>query len=103
MANTPDTKNSSSISSFGKYDARHLKLGMKFTAPVYFDDGENMFLAPNCTVKSYHLQAIKQWDIEVLLSSGKLTPDSPLTDGNTIPVASAYAGEIGDLEELEET
>jgi hypothetical protein len=88
------------ISSFTKYNAGNFRLGMKFTAPVFFDDGENMFLAPSQTVKPYHLQAIKQWNIKTLLSRGKLAPNSPATGDDSIPVASAYT-ETGEIEELE--
>jgi hypothetical protein len=73
--------------SFQEYDASGFKLGMKFTAPVYFDDGENMFLAENCPIKPYHLQAVKQWGISVVLTFGKLTNDSPQFDN-----AAAAAG-----------
>jgi hypothetical protein len=74
---------------FQKYNTSYLKLGMKFTAPVFFDDGVNMFLAENCTVKSYHLQAIKQWSLPVILTYGKLTSDSPRADDDAIPVSDA--------------
>jgi hypothetical protein len=74
---------------FQKYNTAYLKLGMKFTAPVFFDDGVNMFLAENCTVKSYHLQAIKQWSLLVILTYGKLTSDSPHADDEVIPISTA--------------
>ena len=93
--------------SFQEYDASGLKLGMKFTAPVYFDDGENMFLAENCAIKPYHLQAVKQWGINVLLTFGKLTNDSPNFErGAGSPAGSAGVSRGGPafekIEELEE-
>jgi hypothetical protein len=77
----------SAESSLEKYGAEYLKTGMKFTAPVFFDDGMNMFLAQNCAVKAYHIQAITRWGIGAVLTRGKLTPDSPQSEGGVIPVA----------------
>lgn len=57
---------------FNRINARDLRLGMKFSAPVFFDDGENMFLAENRSVKAYHLAVIKKWDIDSLLTYGHL-------------------------------
>jgi hypothetical protein len=88
-ASTKKTAGASPKPVFQKYNASYLKLGMKFTAPVYFEDGENMFLAENCTIKPYHLQAIKQWGFAVILTFGKLTSDSPAVDDNAIPVSDA--------------
>jgi hypothetical protein len=82
----------STESSFEHYDASYLKKGMKFTGPVFFDDGENMFLAPHSTVKAYHIQAVKRWKIGTVLTRGKLTSDSPQSDGGVIPVETAPPG-----------
>jgi hypothetical protein len=74
---------------FQKYNTSYLKLVMKFTSHVFFDDGINMFLAENCTVKAYHLQAIKQWSLSIILTYGKLTSDSPHAEDEAIPVSNA--------------
>ena len=89
--------------SFQEYDASGLKLGMKFTAPLYFDDGENMFLAENCAIKPYHLLAVKQWGINVLLTFGKPASDSPGFESARIPRGVSPSGAAFEkLEELEE-
>ena len=54
-----------------KVSVSELKLNMLFTAPVYFEDGKNMFLAEGKSVKAYHLAAIKRWNISFLLTSGQ--------------------------------
>ncbi len=54
-----------------KINASDAKLNMLFSAPVYFEDGKNMFLAEGRTVKPYHLAAIKRWNIKYLLTSGQ--------------------------------
>jgi hypothetical protein len=102
-------KRGSPVSAFQKYSTSLLKLGMKFTAPVFFDDGVNMFLAENCAVKKYHLEAVKQWAFTDVLTYGKLTPDSPRADNGAIPVAASYTGQnpgkpggAGENEYLEE-
>ena len=84
--------------------AKDLKLGMRFSSPVFFDDGSNMFLAENRPVKQFHLDAIKQWKIQKLVTYGRLidsnnkgdfTSDSRIDDVDEVE-------ELEDLEELEE-
>ncbi len=53
-----------------KFDVSQVKLNMFFSAPVFFDDGKNMFLAAGKAMKAYHLAAIKRWKIPFLLTSG---------------------------------
>lgn len=78
---------------FKKIDSKSIKLGMRFSAPVFFDDGENMFLAEEKSVKAYHLAAIQRWGIHYFLSYGV-----PLYDS----VPTQVGGYVYDLEELEE-
>lgn len=49
-----------------------IHLGMRFTAPVFFDDGKNMFLAEKKPVRQYHLKALEKWSIPFLLTYGTL-------------------------------
>ncbi|MFA6936870.1 MAG: phosphohydrolase [Treponema sp.] len=55
---------------FTKINIENIKEGMRFTAPVFFEDGKNMFLAEGKTIKPYHLSAIKRWQIPYLLTYG---------------------------------
>jgi len=61
--------------------------GIVFSAPVFFDDGENMFLSAMSPAKHYHIMALKRWNIPYLLSSG-----------HQIDISN----EDGSIEELEE-
>ena len=58
------------MSDFTKINAADIQLGMRYSAPVFFDDGKNMFLAEGKSIKNYHIAAIKQWHISTLLSYG---------------------------------
>ena len=78
------------MNNFNKVDAQLLKLGERYSSPIFFDDGDNMFLAAGKTVKAYHINAIRDWKIELLLTEGR-----PLKDGEEID-------EGGDAEVLEE-
>lgn len=81
------------MSNFTKIDAKDLKVGMRFSAPVFFDDGENMFLAEKKSVKPYHLAVIKRWNIKYFLTYGRL-----ISDG----AGMEYESPVYELEELEE-
>lgn len=77
------------MKNFNKIDAHDIKLGMRFSAPIFFDDGESMFLAEDRTVKQYHLSAIEHWNIQTLLTFGH-------------PINGDEAEELEELDELEE-
>lgn len=74
-----------------------INLGARYNAPVYFDDGENMFLAAGSSVKAYHLMAIKRWGLSTFVTDGIRLPDD--FSGNE---DSSYAADVVELEELEE-
>lgn len=61
---------------FQKINCSEIKLGMRFSMPVFFDDGKNMFLAKKRTVKKYHLNAISQWSLPFLLTAGSVIEDT---------------------------
>lgn len=68
-----------------------LKEGMRFSAPVFFEDGENMFLAESFPVKAMHINALIQWNIPFVITYGSLID-------NELPLLQ----DASDLEELEE-
>ena len=49
-----------------------LKKGMKFSAPVFFDDGKYMFLAEHKPVAQFHLNAMSRWKIPYVITHGKV-------------------------------
>lgn len=54
-----------------KLEPNQLKLGMTFSKPVFFEDGENMFLAENKEVTQVLLDVIKNWKVPFLLTDGE--------------------------------
>ena len=71
-----------------------VKEGMRFSAPVFFDDGKNMFLAEKKPVTPFHVSVLSRWSIPFVVTYGKLLgPD---------PVVEAEAEELEELEELEQ-
>ena len=83
------------VNQFNRINAQDLKLGMRFSAPVFFDDGENMFLAEEKSIKNYHLLAIKRWNVRYLLTYGRIL------DGNAGDELNDYDYELEELEEVE--
>jgi len=79
-----------------KIDCKEIKLGMRFSAPVFFDDGENMFLGEEKSVKNYHIEAIRRWNIEYLLTYGHLVLEGKERQSSD----NLYM--LEDLEELDE-
>lgn len=77
--------------------ASQLKEGMRFSAPVFFDDGQNMFLAEDKPVKLMHIQALSRWRVPFLLTYGKLISDDSIYDEN-----STGLEELEDLEVLDD-
>lgn len=69
----------SSSSQIRKIDCSSVQLGMCFSSPVYFDDGENMFLSAKNPVKKYHLEALKRWEIPFLLTEGYVLSDKEIS------------------------
>lgn len=75
-----------------------IQLGVKFSAPVFFDDSENMFLAERKTAKQYHIDALKRWNIPFLLTYGHKIDDNAVNPEENFDDVE----EVEELEELEE-
>lgn len=73
-----------------------IKEGMKFSEPLFFDDGENMFLPKGQALSAYHLDVLTRWKIPFLLTEGHLIT-SEVTE-----VKSEKIEEIEILDEVEE-
>lgn len=79
---------------FFKIPSPQIKLGMRFSAPVFFDDGKNMFLAEGKSAKKYHIAALARWKIPFVLTYGhQIDENSSFDDDEDF----SYA----ELEELE--
>ena len=81
------------MAGFLKLTQNDIKEGMRFSAPVFFDDGRNMFLAAGKPAKSYHLAALKNWKVPFLLTVGHVLSQAEID-------AQANAN-LEDVDELE--
>lgn len=81
-----------------KIDSSQIKIGQRFSAPLFFDDGKNMFLAKKSSVKKYHIDAIKNWNLLSFLTAGEEIFNA---NENSL-IDSALDEDLEELEELEE-
>ena len=65
---------------YSRVEVGDIKLGIRFSAPVFFEDGENMFLSAKNPVKKYHLEALKRWKIPFLLTEGYVLSDKEISN-----------------------
>lgn len=75
-----------------------LKEGMRFSAPVFFDDGVNMFLAEKKPLDKSHLNVLVRWNILFVMTYGKELGDFE----SAADTASEAVEELEELEELDE-
>ena len=68
---------------------------MRFSAPVFFDDQENIFLAEGKEIRKFHLQALIRWNIEYVFTYGQLLMKS---EDNS---EKSLVEELPEVEELE--
>ncbi len=50
--------------------------GMRFSAPVFFDDGENMLVSKGIPVKDRELKALDRWKIQYVLTAGVIMKEN---------------------------
>ncbi len=60
-----------------KLECSKITEGVRFSKPVFFNDGKNMFLAAGCPAKKYHLEALRRWEIPYLWTDGTEVEDMP--------------------------
>ena len=60
-----------------KLECSRITEGIRFSKPVFFNDGKNMFLAAGCPAKKYHLEALRRWEIPYLWTDGVEQGDAP--------------------------
>ena len=78
-----------------------LREGMRFSAPVFFDDGVNLFLAEKKPLSKFHLNVLDRWNVLFVITYGKELTDS-LSDAADEDTAEDFE-ELEELEEVEET
>ena len=69
--------------------------GMRFSAPVFFDDGENMLVSKGVPIKARELMALDRWKIPFVLTAG-----NALREGEKIETVDEPE-ELSDLDEME--
>ena len=77
-----------------------IKPGFRFSAPVFFDDGKNMFLSANHPAKAFHLAALKRWNIPFLVTEGHVMDEVPQEDGDVEELEPLDDEDAAELEEL---
>lgn len=82
-----------------RINSSDIHLGMRFTAPVFFDDGKNMFLAEKRPVKQYHINALERWAIPFLLTYGTLIGDGNIAFTEVKNDAESSAGDNTQFDE----
>lgn len=68
-----------------KLECSKITEGVRFSKPVFFNDGKNMFLAAGCPAKKYHLEALRRWEIPYLWTDGTEVEDMPELPADKIP------------------
>lgn len=62
---------------FKRIESSEIKIGMRFSAPVFFEDGQNMFLSEGKPARQYHIDSLVRWDVPYLLTYGhEITEDA---------------------------
>jgi HD-GYP domain-containing protein (c-di-GMP phosphodiesterase class II) len=81
---------------FKKVFRNELSEGMRFSAPVFFDDGENMLLGKGVPLKSRELAALDRWKIPYVLTMGSVLADTQ--DDSSVDEPD----ELGELDEVDD-
>lgn len=58
-----------------KIKVSDLKNGDRYSAPIFFDDGENMLLAKGIPVTDYEIDMLKNWRVQYVVTAGELIPE----------------------------
>ncbi len=85
------------MAGFLKLTQNDIKEGTRFSAPVFFDDGKNMFLAAGKPAKPYHLAALKNWNVPFLLTVGHV-----LSQAEIETQTSAHLEDVDELEPIDD-
>ena len=82
-----------------KIKASELKEGQRYSAPLFFDDGQNMLLLKGLPVTEYEIDMLKHWKIQYVLTAGDVIPEKSDSDDDDVGMLMD-ADE--DLEELDD-
>ena len=85
------------MAGFLKLTQNYIIEGTRFSAPVFFDDGKNMFLAAGKPAKPYHLAALKNWNVPFLLTVGHV-----LSQAEIETQTNAHLEDVDELEPIDD-
>lgn len=79
-----------------------LVIGTRYSAPVFFDDGQNMLLTQGSPISDYEISILKRWKIPYIITAGE-----PLLPGANVKEAASYEADalldaVDDLEEIDD-
>ena len=80
-----------------KIKTADLEIGERFSAPVFFDDGKNMFLLKGMALSENELNTLKRWKVQYVVTAG-----DPVPDGETMNDEIAELDEVDEIEDLED-
>ena len=80
-----------------KIKTADLKIGVRFSAPVFFDDGKNMFLLRGMALSENELNTLKRWKVQYVVTAG-----DPVPEGEILEDEIGELDEIDEIEELED-
>ena len=80
-----------------KIKTTDLKIGIRFSAPVFFDDGRNMLLLRGTPLSDDELNTLKRWKIQYVVTAG-----DPVPEGETLDDEIAELDELDEVEALED-
>lgn len=81
-----------------KINRSELREGMRFSAPVFFDDGESMLVSQGVPFKSRELSALDRWKISYVLTAGREITAAEAE----IMEKAAQKNQVAEVEDLEE-
>lgn len=82
-----------------KINRSELREGLIFSAPVFFDDGENMLLSQGMPFKKRELAALDRWKISFVLSAGRAISAA---EAKALAQAAVNDDDLEEIEEIEE-
>lgn len=85
-----------------KINASELKIGSRYSAPLFFDDGKSMLLPVGTPVSEYELDTLKNWDVSFVLTEGREITEEEQQNATNSEEILEELEELGDFEELEE-
>ncbi|MGF7109017.1 HD-GYP domain-containing protein [Treponema pedis] len=92
-----------------KIKVSELKIGSRYSAPILFDDGQNMLLAENSPVTEYEINVLKRWKIPYVITAGEIIPpgmkkrsDIAAAEADKLLNNADTVEELEDIQEVEE-